>query len=736
MGYRGEDASRTPANRGHQPPRQSSPGSAQGNAGSWIDGTQQGYGNDDYDDYASDGVGYGYESGVGYGGYPQQDLGRGPEALDPEAQRPEAQYSQRDAYGPQAPYGDPSGYDAPAGYQAPAGYEQPAGYAGPADYGYQQPGGAAGPYGQQPGYDQQNYGQQNYGQQNYGQQNYGQPPEPGYGTPSGGPQPYQPADDGYAPPDGYPPRHGGGSGAYPGQDAGNDWYGGQPAAASGASFADTGTYALNGRIIDEYGTGPREAMRNPVRGYPPSPGQPQGPGQMQGRAQLPAPAQPVVSGLQALPGTGSQEQYGDYNPYPGYGGESPADRGGRGPSGEYPTAILNPSGDYPTAVRNPSGGYPAAGRNPSGGYPTAVRNPSGEYPTAIRNPSGGYGDGYGQDAPYRAAGGRDYNDPAIGYDPAPGGDHRDGYDDYAAGGDLYQGSYGQDTEQPGAGKTGKSGRTKTKKSAAKKSAARERAGTPAGQGRRRGKRPLGLAALAVAVVVVAGVAAYVFLINPDSGAKNANSADPLPTASTEPSAQACVKVYGTYCHIEDRSDDPTPLTVAELFPPVVNNETGGHVTSSFTLATTKVDTTCANAVIGANLITELKDGDCTQVLRASYVSGDGKIMGTIGVINLETTTKAHYAGKVVDANDFIAPLAASKGVAKKLGQGTGVVEAEFKGHYLILTWSEFVNGTAPSTTADDNQLEQFSSDLVAGTVNISLSQRMVTGDPPSPGATA
>ena len=122
------------------------------------------------------------------------------------------------------------------------------------------------------------------------------------------------------------------------------------------------------------------------------------------------------------------------------------------------------------------------------------------------------------------------------------------------------------------------------------------------------------------------------------------------------------------------------------------------------------------------------------MLRASYVSGDGKIMGTIGVINLATTNEAHYAGKVVDENDFIAPLASSKGVAKKLGQGTGVVEAEYKGHYLILTWSEFVNRTMPSTTAEDNELEQFSSDLVAGTANISLSERMVSGDTPADSA--
>jgi hypothetical protein len=133
-------------------------------------------------------------------------------------------------------------------------------------------------------------------------------------------------------------------------------------------------------------------------------------------------------------------------------------------------------------------------------------------------------------------------------------------------------------------------------------------------------------------------------------------------------------------------------------------------------------------VIGQSLISALKAGQCTQVLRASYLSGDGKIMGTIGVINLDTTNEAHYAGKVVGQNDFIAPLATSKGIASKLGQGTGVVEAQYKGHYLILTWSEFVNGSTPSTMAEDNQLEQFSTELVAGTANINLSERMVSGD--------
>ena len=62
-------------------------------------------------------------------------------------------------------------------------------------------------------------------------------------------------------------------------------------------------------------------------------------------------------------------------------------------------------------------------------------------------------------------------------------------------------------------------------------------------------------------------------------------------------------------------------------------------------------------------------------------------------------------------------------------RGGGVVEAEFKGHYLILTWAEYTSGKAPSTTAQDQALEQFEADLVAGSANIALSERMVHGAP-------
>jgi hypothetical protein len=47
-----------------------------------------------------------------------------------------------------------------------------------------------------------------------------------------------------------------------------------------------------------------------------------------------------------------------------------------------------------------------------------------------------------------------------------------------------------------------------------------------------------------------------------------------------------------------------------------------------------------------------------------------------------------------------------------------------------MIWAEFSNLKAPANNAQDAQLQQFGNDLIAGTANISLSQRMVNGAPP------
>jgi hypothetical protein len=240
--------------------------------------------------------------------------------------------------------------------------------------------------------------------------------------------------------------------------------------------------------------------------------------------------------------------------------------------------------------------------------------------------------------------------------------------------------------------------------------------------------PKKIAVLGASALCVIGAfaAIYIFLIQPGNEQAQANA--PLPSPGTNSSATAaCVKQYGQYCHITYRSDDPQPLSVSELYQKAVLNEQD-HI--SFQQIATRTDKTCSNAVLGSALQNALGKKQCSQALRASYISGSGskEIMGTIGVFNLNSTNQAHNAGKVVGQNDFIEPLATNSGVGANLGQSTGVMESQFKGHYLILTWAELANEATP-TKSDDQKLQQFENDLIASTANIALSQRMVNGKP-------
>ena len=239
--------------------------------------------------------------------------------------------------------------------------------------------------------------------------------------------------------------------------------------------------------------------------------------------------------------------------------------------------------------------------------------------------------------------------------------------------------------------------------------------------RRRSSRVAWLA-VAVALVVAAGAfAGYKFLYEPRVNAPVSASLR-LPTNA--PGSPGFDQALGKWQHIGSRSQDPSPLTLAELFPPQF--ELDG---SSYVRTAAAVSKDCTQAVFGANLQAALQAGHCTQVLRASYVSGSGTMMGTVGVANLIGSNAASKAGQTTGTQEIIAPLAAQKGPTSKLGNGTGVVQAEIKGHYLILMWAEFTSLKSPSTSAQRQQLEQFAASLVTGSANINLSTRMLTGKP-------
>jgi len=625
-------------------------------------------------------------------------------------------YGQEDAY---APAGEDGGYDGHghddsyAGYDA---YDQHAGYDQQAGHN---------------GYDRDGYGHDGFDHDDYPDgQGYGQ--DDGYGYPqsgyagSGG----QPAAPGGYGSGGYPAQADGygGSGGYPTQRSGYARSGGQPALpgrsdssggypAQGDSYSGSGGYPAQGDSYSGSGGYPAQGDGYSASGgYPAQgdgysgsggyPAQRGGYGQSGGQPALPG--RHDTSGGYPVQGGGSSQE-----DVPGrYAGNDWYGRpGGASGSGFADTGTFNLDAraieSYAAGLRSPA----QAGQEPGAPQGLVHTGQQEQYDGLVHTgQQERYDDQYEAYPGYESQG--DYED-TRGYHAPQGYDqgfdqgydqNYDEQDDYA---DPYEGRYGDDDTAPRPpGKDGKPGK-KT-------------------GGGKRGKRPLVLAALAVVLVGIAAAAVYVFALKPKPAADSATSTGPLPSPGTTSAATAaCVKQLGEYCHIELRTDDPKPLTLDEVYPPAFTNETD-H--GSFTRVGTKLDTTCSNAVIGQDLVTALQNAKCNQVLRASYVSGDNKIMGTIGVANLSTTNEAHEAGRLVGTNDFVAPLSTTSGVGKKLGQGTGIVEAEYKGHYLIMVWVEFTSTSAPANNTQDQQLQQFGSDLIAGTANIDLSQRMINGD--------
>ncbi len=196
---------------------------------------------------------------------------------------------------------------------------------------------------------------------------------------------------------------------------------------------------------------------------------------------------------------------------------------------------------------------------------------------------------------------------------------------------------------------------------------------------------------AVVVVAAAGFTGYKFLYEPRV---NAPVPPTLRLPTSAPESPGFDQALGKWQHIGTRTEDPDPLTIEGLYPPqfVLDG-------SSYVRTAASVTKTCSLAVYGADLQAALQSGHCTQVARASYLSGDSKMMGTVGVVNLSTSAAAQKAGQVTGPQEIIAPLSAQKGLTKKLGSGTGVVQAEIKGHYLILIWAQFTNLKSPSTPA-------------------------------------
>lgn len=232
-------------------------------------------------------------------------------------------------------------------------------------------------------------------------------------------------------------------------------------------------------------------------------------------------------------------------------------------------------------------------------------------------------------------------------------------------------------------------------------------------------------AIAVAAVIIAAVAAILVVTSLGKQGSNsaANGKTNRPRSSISPTPGPPPGKWG---YIGARATDPVPLTLKELYP--FNFAVG---TVFYHAAATKEGHSCVSALIGAALQTAVRHAHCSQVLRASYIARAAKVMATVGVFNLATSSGASHAAQHAGPAEFVAELPAKIGPASSIGQGSGIEEAVVKGHYLVLVWAENTNLAAPSTHWQREHLTKFMSTLLRETINNSLSVRMVDGSPTS-----
>ncbi|HZC42327.1 MAG TPA: hypothetical protein VE343_16730, partial [Streptosporangiaceae bacterium] len=176
------------------------------------------------------------------------------------------------------------------------------------------------------------------------------------------------------------------------------------------------------------------------------------------------------------------------------------------------------------------------------------------------------------------------------------------------------------------GNSGKTGKAAPSRPAADSAPLRTR-------GRKRGTILL-IVVLAVAAAA-AGTGGYVLLGRHSPATPQAVTPASAPAAPSSPSGPP-----GRWKFIRSRATDPRRLTLAELYPKrfTITGNSGTR-----TIARAGRD--CASAVLGSGLQSAVGKSHCNQVLRASYLSTDRKIMATIGVLNLVNATAAEQVGK-------------------------------------------------------------------------------------------
>jgi hypothetical protein len=231
------------------------------------------------------------------------------------------------------------------------------------------------------------------------------------------------------------------------------------------------------------------------------------------------------------------------------------------------------------------------------------------------------------------------------------------------------------------------------------------------------------AAVAAGVVVVGG-AAFALTSGGDDKAKpeaaptsTPSSVKPTPTPTPSPTET------GRGLRLVSRATDPKPLTLNEIFKARSFKASGRR----YVMTARRAERKCSPPTHGTNFRKALAKGGCTQVLRATF--SNGKLIGTIGVINLRTQTGANSVqGTSRQKDAFILALPGS-GTTKKIGQGLSLTTAEVDGHYLIMSWVQYPNGKKIATRDYSSVTSFVRSTTYGSNLRTALNYRSMEGKP-------
>ena len=136
---------------------------------------------------------------------------------------------------------------------------------------------------------------------------------------------------------------------------------------------------------------------------------------------------------------------------------------------------------------------------------------------------------------------------------------------------------------------------------------------------------------------------------------------------------------------------------------------------------------CSPPTHGTKFRKALAKGGCTQVLRATF--SNGKLIGTIGVINLRTQTAATSVQVTSRQKDAFILALPGAGTTKKIGQGLSLTTAEVDGHYLIMSWVQYPNGKKIASRDYSSVTSFVRSTTYGSNLRTALNYRSMEGKP-------